>query len=254
MSDVNGPTGNPYGEQPHPTGPPPPPPNPYDTGSQPTPPPVQPTQPPQPFGQAAPAPTDPYGQPAYGQPAYGQPAYGQPTYGQPAQPYGGYGQPAYQPRRDPSKRPGTVTAAAVITLVSAGLSLIGFVIGIFGLAVARQDFLDAIRDDQSFQDSGFSADSAYGLVMAVVIGFALWCLISCVLAIFVLRRSNIARILLVVSAAVSLLVSLVSITSIVSGVTLLAAVATIVLLFVGGANEWFRKEPPTQQIPGMTQY
>jgi hypothetical protein len=186
------------------------------------------------------APGNPYGEPAspYGQPQ--QPAYG-----------GGYG----QPQRDPSKRPGTVTAAAIIALVSAGLSFVGFVILTVGLAVARQDFLDEMRKSQDFQDSGVSADSAYGAVIAVVIGFAVWCLIACVLAIFVMRRSNVARILLVISSAVTLVLSLLAITSLVSGITLLAALATIVLLFVGGANEWFRaKGQPPSQVPGMTQY
>lgn len=247
MSDAQGPTGNPYGEQPHPTGPPPPPPNPYDPGSG-AQSPGAPTPPSQPFGQAgqpgqygdpSPAPANPYGQ---------QPSYSQ-QYAQP------YGQPAYgQPQRDPSKRPGTVTAAGIITLISAGLSLVGFVIAIFGLALARQDFLDEMRRNQDFQDAGISADSAYGLVIAVVIGFAVWCLIACLLAVFVMRRSNVARILLVISAAVTLLLSLLAITSIVSAVTLLAAIATIVLLFVGGANEWFRTEQPPSQVPGMTQY
>ena len=73
----------------------------------------------------------PYGQPPPGQPGYGQqpPAQqygqqygqqqygGQPAYGQPP----GYGQPPYGPV-DPDKRPGTVTAAGVITIIMGGLS------------------------------------------------------------------------------------------------------------------------------------
>ncbi len=72
----------------------------------------------------------------------------------------------------------------------------------------------------------------------------------------VLRRSNAARITLVVSSAVTALFSLLAIGSLVSAVTLLAAVAVIVLLFVGGANEWFQGKgrQPGQAIPGMTQY
>ena len=65
-----------------------------------------------PYGQ------DPYGQPpAGGQNPYGQqPAHGQP-YGQP--PYGHHGQP---PVGD--KRPGTVTAAAWITIVCSALTAV----------------------------------------------------------------------------------------------------------------------------------
>ena len=71
-------------------------------------------------------------------------------------------------------------------------------------------------------------------------------------AVLVLRRSNAARITLVVSSAVTALISLFGIGSGVSAITLLAAVAVIVLLFVGGANDWFKGKG--QAIPGMTQY
>src|SRR5215210_2546020 len=119
MSDSNsGDTGgSPYGETP-------PRQNPY--GQPPSEPPAS------PYGQ--PAQQNPYGQPAqenpYGQPAqqnpYGQPtqppAYGQqtpygqqPAYGQPGQAYGGTAT---------DKRPGSVTGAAVITLIFSGLSLL----------------------------------------------------------------------------------------------------------------------------------
>ena len=83
--------------------------------------------------------------------------------------------------------------------------------------------------------------------------FLVWCLIACILAVLVLRRSNAARITLVVSSAVTALFSLFGIGSGVSAVTLLAAVAVIVLLFVGGANDWF-KGKGGQAVPGMTQY
>ena len=59
----------------------------------------------------------------------------------------------------------------------------------------------------------------------------------------VLRRSNVARILLVISASVTALLSLLSITSGISLVVLIAAVATIVLLFAGGASAWFKRLP-----------
>jgi len=71
--------------------------------------------------------------------------------------------------------------------------------------------------------------------------------------VLVLRRSNAARITLVVSSAMTAIFSLLSITSLVSAITLLAGIAVIVLLFVGGANDWF-KGRNRQAIPGMTQY
>ena len=60
-----------------------------------------------------------------------------------------------------------------------------------------------------------------------------------VLAIFTLRRSNVARILLVVSAVLAALVSLLGVLAIVPLVVTLVCIATVVLLFTGGANQWF---------------
>jgi hypothetical protein len=183
---------------------------------------------------------NPYGQPAQ-PPAYGQ----QPSYGQPGYGYGG-------PATD--KRPGSVTAAAVITLIFSGLSLLLYAFILVALVVARDEVVDEITRQPDFEDAGISADSAFGVIVAFVVVFLVWCVIACILAALVLRRSNAARITLVVSSAVTALFSLLAITSLVSAVTLLAAVATIVLLFVGGANDWFKRRGQQPAIPGMTQY
>jgi len=66
-----------------------------------------------------------------------------------------------------------------------------------------------------------------------------------ILAVFALRRSNGARIGLVVSAALTVVLSLISITSIVSLLPLVAAVTTIVCLFAGGAGAWFSRSSDT---------
>jgi hypothetical protein len=267
MSDSNsGDTGgSPYGETP-------PRQNPY--GQPPSEPPASPYgEPPaqqNPYGQ--PAQQTPYGQPAqqnpYGQPAqenpYGQPAqqnpYGQPTqppaYGQQT-PYGGqpaYGQPgqAYGGTAT-DKRPGSVTGAAVITLIFSGLSLLLYAFILIALIVAKDEVVDAITQEPDFEDLGISPDSAFGAIVAFVAVFLVWCVIACVLAVLVLRRSNAARITLVVSSAMTVVFSLLGITSLVSAITLLAGIAVIVMLFVGGANEWF-KGRNRQAIPGMTQY
>jgi hypothetical protein len=68
-----------------------------------------------------------------------------------------------------------------------------------------------------------------------------WSLIAVVLAVFVLRRSNTARILLVISASVVAVLSLLTIAGGATVVTLVASVATILLLFVGGAGDWFKR-------------
>lgn len=198
--------------------------------------------PPQPNPYGQPAGQDPYGQPPAG-PAYGeqpqQPAYGQqPGYGQPP----AYGQqPGYPSAGDPDKRPGTVTAAGVITMIFSGLALLLFGVVLVGMLVARDQILDALEGDADFDSMGISGDSAFGAIVAVMAVFALWCVIAFVLGLMVMRRSNAARIALVVSAALSAVISLVGIGSGVSALTLIASVAVIVLLFTGGASPWFKR-------------
>lgn len=185
-----------------------------------------------PYGQ--PPAADPYGQPAQ-QPPYGQqPAYGQPAYGQPA--YAG------APGGDPDRRPGTVTAAGIITIVVGGLSLLLFGGLLIGLLVAKDTVLDEIKNAEGFEEAGISANDALGAAVGVMGVLALWCLIATILGFLVLRRSNGARITLVVSSAVTALFSLLAIGSGVSAVNLIAAIAVIVLLFTGGAGAWFKSK------------
>jgi hypothetical protein len=211
-----------------------------------------------PYGQPGTG-QDPYGQPPAGQPAYGQPAYGeQPAYGQqPAyaqQP--GYGQPAYgAPMADPDKRPGTVTAAGIITMILAGLSTLLTGIFLVALIVARDDVLDEIETQPGFDDTNFTADDLFTAAVVVLAIVTVWCLIATVLGLFVLRRSNVARILLVISCAMTILASLITIASGLTAISLIGAIVVIVLLFTGGAGAWFRRQgPPAPAIPGMQQY
>ncbi len=164
--------------------------------------------------------SDPYGQPN----PYGQ----QPSYGMAQQPTG-------------DRRPGTVTAAAWITIVFSAITAVLF--GITGLAllVARDQVIAEMENVPEFRDANIDADAAVGVLVAIMAGLVIWAIIAIVLAVLVLRRSNVSRILLVISCAVTAVFSLLSITSVVSIVPLLAAVAVIVLLFTGGAGDWFKR-------------
>lgn len=201
-----------------------------------------------PYGQS---PQNPYGQqPAQGQQPYGAP-YGQQPYGQ--QPYGQ--SPYGQPTRDPDKRPGTVTAAGITTIVLSGLSFLLYAVLALALVVARDDVVDAIEDELTTdQRDAFSADDLATFVTVVIVVFAVWCLIAVLLGIFAMRRSNVARILLVISAVMTALISLLGITSGLSAVTLIAGVAVVVLLFTGGANEWYSRRRQQPELPVGTQH
>ena len=204
---------NPYGEPQQPFGAPPASPSPYG----------QPQQPPAPQEQP-----QTYSQ-QYGQQPYGQPAHPQQGYGQPA--YGGHGQPASD------RRPATVTAAAVITLVMSGLVLALFALGFVALAVAREDVVDQMRDTGGLGD--VDPNDIISVLYVVFAAFIIWCALAMVLAVFALRRSNGARIGLVVSSALAAVLSLIAISSGLSIVSLVACIAVIVCLFAGGAGQWY---------------
>lgn len=181
------------------------------------------------------------------QPGYGQqqPGYGQAPYGQASSPYGqppayGYGQqpsPGYpgSPVRDADKRPVTVTVAAWLGIVfSAGWALTSLFLVAFALA-GYDNFVDEAAD---------SSNATAGVVifvflLSVAVGGA-----GVYAGVLTLRRSTVGRILLTVLASVAAFVWLVSIVAIVTIVPLLAAIATVVLLFVGGANDWFAHRTP----------
>lgn len=212
-----------------------------------------------------PAGRDPYGRPGpqHGYPppyapqssgsdqpsqAYGQPSqpYGQPPqpYGQPPQPYGSHPYGAGTlPRRD--ARPGTVTAAGWITVVLGVLGVIGWLLFALVLVLARDVIVREMEMDAAFQDLGFSGDSVMGFLVAGLLLFVVWSAINVLLGVFVLRRSNVARILLVISCAGTALLSLALIASGASAVSLIVAIAVIVLLFVGGAGDWFAPRTPS---------
>lgn len=227
MSDSNpgGPPQNPYGNTPHgqdPEGQ-----TPY--GGQP--PPAA-----NPYGAAPPPPANPYGRAPFSQQPRGQQPYGASQIGDGLDMYG-------RPLTSTDVRPGTVTAAGWITLVVSGLSALLYGFLTLAMIVDKDDVLREIDEALAEQGStgDFDSESAFGVVVGVLVVVVVWCLIACVLAVFVLRRSNAARITLVVSAVVAGLLSLLGIKSAVSAIPLLACLATVILLFTGGAGDWFAR-------------
>ena len=175
------------------------------------------------------------GAPSYGPPPLSGPAsYGPPpAYG--PQPYGPspYGPGGWQL---PESRPTGVTAAAVITLVGAGLAaLIGGLVSLAFL-LARDSFEEGVA--RELED--FSA-SQQSTVVSVVgwyfIGCTFLALVAIVLAILLLRDRHRVRVPLVVLSAITALL----------GIPLFpfgllwsaAAISVIILLFVGSAGAWF---------------
>jgi hypothetical protein len=73
-----------------------------------------------------------------------------------------------------------------------------------------------------------------------------WCLAAIALAALAFRRVNAGRVGLVVSAAVAGLVGVLTLVGLVHAV---AAFTVLVLLYVGGANQWYADDPPPRPQP-----
>lgn len=187
----------------------------------------------QPPAQQPPGPAQPFGQPAYGQ----QPAHGAPA-------------PAYGTQEGPpsDKRPATVTAAAVITIVLSALAIAGGVFAVFGILVARGEIVAEVERQiaadptMEQQLQGFDPSFVVTITIGVVIGFAVWGLLAIVLAVLAMRRSSVGRIGLVVSSVLTALLAILpTFTTIVPVLWLLGSIAVVVLLFTGGAGQWYSR-------------
>ncbi len=169
------------------------------------------------------------------------------------QPYE-YGGPP-PPYADPDRRPGTVTAAGMITITMSSISLLLFGIVLVAILAARDEVIDEIDTELADQPGmeDFTGDELANAVIVIMLVFVVWCLIAIVTAALSLRRQNWARIVTVVSASMAALLSLVSIGALVTIIPLAAAIAAIALYFVGGANEWYarRSAPGTPPAGGQ---
>jgi hypothetical protein len=208
----------------------------------------------QPYGQQ-PNQGQQYGQPGYGQPGYGQPGYDQQGYGQAGygqqygtQPYGagqqygqpyGYGQGGYG--GDPARRPGTVTAAAIITFVLAGLALAGFLISGVAVLVARENVERDLLTDPDF--SGDFSPSDIGTVVTAIalicFFFTLLAVAAIVLAALVLRGRGWARVTLIVLSVLTALIGAVAFVAVFPLVWTIGAIAVVVLLSLSTSGRWF---------------
>jgi hypothetical protein len=136
-----------------------------------------------------------------------------------------------------------VTLTRVFTIVS-GLVLVAATVF---LAVSRADYEAEARstlDSSSmFRDLAVTPHQVWVVVLVSLAMMVLWCGATFALTFFVVRRAAWARILLIVSAAGSAMVSLLGILAIVPVVTLGASVATIYLLLRREVSDWFSDRP-----------
>ncbi len=192
----------------------------------------------------------PYGQPPqqsydqqYGQQGYGQQSYDQ-QYGQQYGQQQGYGSPTPYP----SRRPGGVLAASIISIVMSVLTG-GFWLVIGLIMVASGDFIiEEIQNDSDLQTELSNQGVTVSDLETGIAGFGIAALVAGIImllaiipAVLVLRGSGAGRVLLVVASVVTVLVGLFfAITGGGIGIPwVLAGGAVIALLYVGEASAWF---------------
>lgn len=140
------------------------------------------------------------------------------------------------PGEEQVERPGTVVAAAFLTWAMAGLVAAIVLLGTLVFWQAGSDL------------SGAFDGNVGGYLLAAAGTTVAWSVLASVLAWQLWQRRSWARTGLAVSSAAVIALSVVLIYYVVPVVTLLAAVGVLVLMFSGGANDWFRLRP--RRSPG----
>jgi hypothetical protein len=133
------------------------------------------------------------------------------------------------------RRPGTLLAAAIVTWSASAVTLLGTASLLVFLMGAGEPILD-------------SFDGSRPVVLVVAAGIAVWSVAACLLAWWTLAGRNWARILLAVSAGATVVVSTSMFWLGVPFVSLFGGIAVLVLLFIGGANEWYRTEATQKSV------
>ena len=146
---------------------------------------------------------------------------------------------------DPDRRPGTVTAATVVTAAASGLASLCLGFMLTALVISRDRVDDAVREDEDLQRLDFDVVRAVEIFQWVVVGLLAWSLAAIVVALFAHQRSRAARWVLAVFAGVAAIVSaLLGIVAVFPLLWTAACVAVVVLLFTGRAAEWYAESPP----------
>lgn len=180
-------------------------------------------------GQGNQPPATPSGQP-------GPPAPSQPYPNQP------YAQPGLQ--ADPGQRPGGVTAAGWITIVLSFLTLLTSLAAFAASNRFAEEFRDAMVDNPDDFNINASEVPTLDELQGVMIGggaiFLVVGIIGILLGFAVLKRQVWARILLIVTSALTAIVGLAASIVIVGIPWLAGAIAVLVLLLSSKASAWFK--------------
>lgn len=188
---------------------------------------------------------------AYGSPgAPDQRPTGQqlPHAGQPHPDQQQYPQQQYAPQQVPTKRPGAVIAAAVLTWIFSGFVLVSSLIAVLGLLLAPDQLrgeIDSMVEDFESQSGGqeITADMLIGTTVLVGVVMAVFCLVACLAAVLLVMRRTQGGVLLMITSAFTAgfcLLGAVASMSVLLLVPAIAAAVVIVLLRRGDVRAWLR--------------
>lgn len=136
-------------------------------------------------------------------------------------------------------RPATVTAASLLTMFVSVITFFLGIIAIYGMLSDKAGFLDRLANESDLGETR-AEDVYYGLIALAVV-LMLWCVVAVVLAVFALRRSSVARVLLVVSAVVTALLSLPGVLFVYPIMTLVCGAAVAVMLNAKVTKQWYAR-------------
>lgn len=174
-----------------------------------------------------------YDQPPYGQPNEQQP-YGPPSYGQPGHGRGAPLAPGAPWAAVPARRPGTVTAGAVMAFIGGGfMVLLGLALAVLG---SNSDVTDQIAD--AYGPAFASMVTVLGLVLAVVGALIIF------FGAMAFKGRRWGAIALAVITVLSLIGTISDIASGTGGSTvgLVWSIIATALLLVRPSQEWYRAQ------------
>jgi len=140
---------------------------------------------------------------------------------------------------DPSAVPVPVKIACALTWVFSGLVALTYAGVLVALIAVKDQIVDYVVDSPEWKQANLSQDLLLPALWIAVLLFLGWALGACVLAWFTWRRHNWARWLLAASAGGTFVVALLAFPA---GILhQLAAVLTIVGLFLSTSRDWFEQ-------------
>ncbi len=199
-----------------------------------------PAEPPEPSGPSAPL-SPPAAPPSLAQPPSGQPAP-MPYWGQPVPP------PApWMPR--PPVRPAQLQVACIVAAVITTATALFLMAVLAFLAIDSDALVEAVRESPEWDPSYDDRLVVPAMVLGGLVLLA-WCLATLVLVLFAWRRHRWAWALLVASAGLATVVSMLAFP--VGLLNVAAAGVTTVLLLTEPVRAWYRNRP--RQGPPMPPY